>query len=409
MIDPDGKAFFSQEAFDNPHLYYDAMREISPVCQIGDTRAFLVGSYNAVADAVKRTEDFSSNLDGMLACVGDAKPVIFDLTQSGAARAVIATADEPDHLIQRRLMLPPLKPSKIDDLEPELREFARERIKLFLNQGGGDICPILTESLPAYVVLNMLGLPDDALDAVQRWAMMGGDFMGGRFSNTGLEHIQAETAALTDYMSAHFDRITSQPKRDRGDSLTALLADGVQDGLISTEQAIGILVILFGAAAESTASLLGSALRMLAEDQDMQTTLRAKPELIPPFIEEVVRLESPFKFHYRVVRKNTALDGVDLKEGDLLLLGWAAANRDPEVWDRPNEVILDRKKSLRHFGFGYGRHFCIGAPLARLEVSIALEELLSATSKFELSTSTPYKYCRSIMVRRVLHLNLSVS
>ncbi|MCB1615197.1 MAG: cytochrome P450 [Pseudomonadales bacterium] len=405
----DARQFFTSEAIENPYPLYAKMRALSPVCAIGDTGAFLVGTKAAVEEALKRHEDFSANLKAMLVCGEDDKPYIFNLAQAGNANDVIATADEPDHAVHRRLMMPPLKASRISELEGQLREFAAERVAGLKRAGGGDICAMLSEPLPAYVVIRLLDLGDDSLQAVQRWAMMGGDFLAGRLSEAEMTHIFTETLALHDYLSRHFDALAERALEDRGNSLTATLLGGVEEGLISREQAIGILIILFGAAGESTASLLGCAIRRLAINTPLQQQLRETPALIAPFVEEVLRLESPFKFHYRHVKKDTTLCGTSLKAGNILLLSWASANRDPAVWEEPDTLRLDRVRGDRHFGFGYGIHFCIGAPLARLEVCVAIEELLQQTSTFELDPQSPPVFAPSIFVRRLQQLRLRIS
>ncbi len=409
MTSIDAKEFFTTTAIENPHALYERMRAIAPVCQIGDTRAFLVSSHAAVEEAVRRHEEFSAQLKGMLVCAEDERPYIFDLAAAGTTSNVISNADEPEHAVHRKLMLPPLKASRIADLEPELRAFARARVAAFTQDRGGDICAALAETLPAYVVIRLLDLGDDALEAVRRWAMMGGDFLAGRIGAAEMKHVFTESVEQYKYLSAHFDAVQARGKGERGASLTATLAGGVDEDLITREQAIGILVILFGAAGESTASLLGSAIRLLAMDQSLQAQLRSAPALIPNFIEEVVRLETPFKFHYRVVNDATSLCGTSLQAGDLLLLGWAAANRDPQAWEYPDQLKLDRAKPERHLGFGYGIHFCIGAPLARLEVRVALEELLAGTQRIDLDPGRPPAFAPSIFVRRLQHLHLRVA
>lgn len=398
--------FFTLAAIDEPHSLYKRMRDIAPVCQIGDTRAFLVSTHAAVEEAVKRHDEFSAELKAMLVCAEDNLPKVFDLAAIGAGANVISNADEPAHAVHRRLMLPPLKAARIAELEPELRHFARDRVDRFIQQGGGDICPVLSESLPAYVVIKLLALGADAQEAVQRWAMMGGDFLAGRLDSKQMEKVFIESMGLHGFLSKHFRDVQLQPREQRGESLTATLAGGVDDGLITQEQAIGILIILFGAAGESTASLLGSAIRLLAMNPALQNQLRTTPALIPNFIEETVRLETPFKFHYRYVNHDTHLCGTPLKAGDVLLLGWAAANRDPAHWDEPDVLKLDRAKPERHLGFGYGIHFCIGAPLARMEVRVALEELLAATRQFSIRPAQPPAFAHSIFVRRLEHLHL---
>lgn len=409
MANIDSRDFFSWDAIDNPYPLYARMRTLAPVCQIGDTRAFLVSTQGAVEEAVKRHDEFSAQLKAMLVCSDDGQPRLFDLAAVGTGANVISNADEPDHAIHRKLMLPPLKAARIAELEPELRFFARERVNCFRENGGGNICPILSEALPAYVVIKLLALGENALEAVQRWAMMGGDFLAGRLDSTQMEKVFIESLALYEFLSKHFDGFQSLPRHQRGNSLSATLAGGLDDGLITREQAIGILIILFGAAGESTASLLGSAIRLLAMDSALQNQLRATPELIPNFIEEVVRLETPFKFHYRHVNHDTSLCGTSLKAGDLLLLGWSAANRDPAIWEEPDTLRLNRPRPERHLGFGYGIHFCIGAPLARLEVRIALEELLAGTQQIALQTDKPFAFAPSIFVRRLQHLHLQIA
>jgi cytochrome P450 len=405
----DAKEFFSTSAIENPHALYERMRAIAPVCQIGATRAFLVSSHAGVEEAVRRHEEFSAQLKGMLVCGEDERPYVFDLAAAGTTSNVISNADEPEHAVHRRLMLPPLKASRIADLEPELRAFARERVTALMQDSGGDICAVLAETLPAYVVIRLLDLGDDALESVRRWAMMGGDFLAGRLGAAEMKHVFTESIEQYKYLSAHLDAVHARNVSERGGSLAATLAGGVDEGLITREQAIGILVVLFGAAGESTASLLGSAIRLLAMDQSLQAQLRAAPALIPNFIEEVVRLETPFKFHYRVVNDATSLCGTSLQAGDLLLLGWAAANRDPQAWEHPDQLKLNRAKPERHLGFGYGIHFCIGAPLARLEVRVALEELLAGTQRIDLDPERPSAFAPSIFVRRLQHLHLRVA
>lgn len=400
---------FTPAALANPYPLYERMRALAPVCAIGDTRAFYVCSHAAVEEAVMRHDVFSANLERMLVCDEGGRPQVFDLRKTGNVSKVIATADEPAHAVHRRLMLKPLKASAIAGLEPELRLFARDCVQTLAGSGGGDACAVLAEPLPAWVVIRLLGLRDNPLEAVRRWAMMGGDFLAGRLESAALAGVLEETHAQQVYLSAHVDALAGQSRGQRGDSLTATLCDGVEDGLISREEAVGILVVLFGAAGESTASLLGSAIRYLAGDRILQGRLRAEPGLIADFIEEMVRLESPFKFHYRVVREATRLCGTVLEPDDLLLLGWGAANRDPTVWSDPGRLRLGRPRGGRHLGFGYGIHFCIGAPLARLEVRVALEELLAGTRDLRLDPDRPPGHVPSLFIRRLQHLHLRVT
>ena len=149
-----------------------------------------------------------------------------------------------------------------------------------------------------------------------------------------------------------------------------------KSGELEQLPALAIMLTLFSAAGESTASLLGSAAWILVSHSDIQEQVRAHPELLGAFIEETLRYESPFRGHYRHVVRDTTLAGIDVPAGSRLLLMWGAANRDPQQFDTPNEFRLDRSGAKGHVTFGKGAHFCVGAALARLEAQIVLRMLL---------------------------------
>jgi cytochrome P450 len=160
------------------------------------------------------------------------------------------------------------------------------------------------------------------------------------------------------------------------------------------------LVILLGAGGESTASLIGNCVRRLAEDDDVEAALRADRSLVERFVEEVLRLESPFKGHFRTVRRPAALGGVELAAGDTLLLMWSSANRDATHFEGADALRLDREHPRDHLGFGRGIHHCVGAPLARREARVAVDAILDASTKLALDPMSPPRYVNSCFVRR---------
>jgi cytochrome P450 len=191
------------------------------------------------------------------------------------------------------------------------------------------------------------------------------------------------------------------------DTVIGACAAAVAVGELNDLEAFGILLLLVSAGTESTTSLLGSGARMLAEDVVLQDRLRKDPSLIPTFVEEACRIEPPFRGHYRVVTRDTILGGVDLPAGAHVVLVWPAANRDPDAFEHPNNLDLERESPRRHMGFGWGIHLCVGASLARLEARVAFEQLLSSTSQFEIASEPqPLTHHRSLMVRRLTALPL---
>jgi cytochrome P450 len=157
---------------------------------------------------------------------------------------------------------------------------------------------------------------------------------------------------------------------------------------------------LLSAGGETTASLLGNAVRLLAEDHDLQDQLRQNPGQIPRFVEEALRLESPFRYQMRSVHKDTALGGVDIPAGTTVLLLFGAANRDAAEYSRPDEVDLQRQVPRLHLAFGRGIHHCVGAPLARLEARIVLSVLLERTASISLDPDHMPRWVSSLLVRR---------
>jgi cytochrome P450 len=373
-----GRAFF-----DDPHGWLAGLRDRAPVCALSETGVWLVSTWALIDEVLQREDDFSSHLTGVLMRGEHGRPTVFEFPQdTSGPSGVIATADEPAHAVHRSLIQPRLSPERIAALETTLRRWTRARLGPWLDTGGGDFVPI-AEEIPALALARLLGLPERDVGDFRRWAMMGGDMLAGDVSRERLVALAQESGRMAEYLATHLTAAMQRPETGPDAPILHALARGVAQGAIDTPSAIGIAIVLFGAAGESTAALLGSAVRMLTERPALAARLRAEPTSIGRFVEEVVRLEPPFNFHYRSVKRACELGGVSLAAGDRLMLAWAAANRDPSVFDAPDELRLDRRHPKGHMGFGRGRHFCVGATLARLEARVAIEETLRRFPEWE--------------------------
>lgn len=388
----------SPEVIANPQPFYAKLRATRPMARVGDSGAHLVTSWALVEEALGREADFSANLTGVVMRGPNGEPSIFDMHGTGAIQ-VIATADEPDHTVHRALLQPRLSPARIERMTTRIRGWVERALTPWLAAGGGDFAPI-AERVPALAIAHLLGLPEQDVERFRTWAMMGGDILAGDADLGRLRFLGEETARMFVYLGDHLDRADPATADAPDGTLMAALARGVADGVITRPTAVGISSVLFGAAGESTAALIGSCLLWLARDPDTAARLRAERSLVPRFIEEVVRLEPPFNFHYRVVQRACRLGGFDLEAEDRLMLSWAAANRDPAVFEEPDALRLDRRFPKNHVGFGRGAHFCIGAHLARLEAKLVVEATLAATKSLALDGREPVVHARSIFVRR---------
>ena len=396
------------ELIENPYSLFRKLRDQAPVWQVPGTGVYLVSSWQLISDVLRNEVDYSANLTGILVTGSDGTAEVFDLTQFGSAVDAIANADEPAHGVHRRLVLPQLNSRKVADMEAELRQWAAKRIQKLVELGQGDWVADVADPIPVLAMARLVGLPLEDLQQLLQWAFSGGEILAGTTTLEQMASLGTATAAMSTYLSEHLLRALDNRGSEPAGDIIGELVHGVRAGLITKKEAVSILVVLVGAAGESTSSLTGSAVRILAEDQALQQRLRREPGRIADFVEEVVRLESPFKGHYRVVLADTRLAGVDLPAGARLILLWAAANRDPQVFEHADRLDIDRDKPRDHLGFGQGIHFCVGARLARLEGRVIIEELLQRTASFRLAPNVRPQHIPSIFVRRLAELRLQL-
>jgi len=386
-IDP-----FAPEALEEPYPIYAELRRPPGVHQAPGTRIWLVARHALVLEALERPEDFSSNLMGQLRLAEP--PPFLD---------VLAIADPPVHTAHRRLVNVSFTSRRVDALEAGIRALVAERLGPLVARGRGEWMAEISQPVPMLAICRVLGLPDSAAASQQRFADEAGELVTPTTGDARRLELRKSLHEWSADLEARLDAVGDPPPADvQGDLVRA-----VRERLLTRREAASFVAQLVGAGFESTGSLLGSAVRLLAGDPALAARLRGEPARIPAFVEEVARLESPFRGHHRLVRRECALGPVRLRAGDQLLLSWAAANRDPEVFEAPDALRLDRPNPRHHLGFGRGIHFCVGAPLARLEVRVVLEELLARTARIALDPEAPApRHVASATVRRLARLHL---
>ncbi|MDX1873912.1 cytochrome P450 [Mycolicibacterium sp. 120266] len=393
-----GLALFDDDNVQNPHPLYARMHSLGPVHRIGDSQFFAVSGWNAVQAAIARSEDFSSNLTATMTCQGD-EVAAFPMGELGGPTQILATADEPAHSVHRKMILPRLAAKRMRALEPFIVE-ATDEIWRTRFGDSGEWMSSMANRLPMLIVARIIGVPESDIDQLIRWGYAATQFVEGLVSPDQLAAAGADVMALGGYITDQFQRAAGQ----RRDDLLGDLAAANVAGDIDDIAALTMMITLFSAGGESTASLIGTAAWILATDPETQQQLRNEPDLLPAFLEEVLRFEPPFRGHYRHVLRDTHLEGVDLPEGSRLLLLWGAANRDPAQFTDPDHFRLDRPGAKGHLSFGKGAHFCVGAALARLEATLVIGELIKRT-RFVEATQVG-RWLPSLLVRRLERLDL---
>lgn len=399
-----GQLLLDPAVLEDPYPFYDRLRREAPVWRVPGTDVFVVSSFALVSEVVGRTGDFSNNVLQLL--YRDEAGLPRQLSFGDANFQALASADPPAHTIHRRTVFPDLVAQRMITLEPEVDAIASDCIDRLVAQGGGDFMTEVANVVPITMISRLIGFRDSDPDRLLRAAFDSTLMIGVTMT---LDDLQALVARSDDIGSWIGEQLAAGDAPD--DVLLGTISRGVVAGALRPEEGVIILHTLLSAGGESTTSLLGNAVRILAECPDLQQQLHDEPELVPAFLEEVLRLEAPFRFMLRSVPADTTLDGVSVPAGATVLLFYSAANRDPEEFDHADELRLDREVPRHHVAFGRGIHHCVGAPLARLEARVVLSRLLATTSSIRLDPGRPPVRVKSLLVRRheTLHLVVSAS
>lgn len=398
-----GIALFDDQYIQDPYPLYERMHEKGRVHRIGDSDFYAVSGWETVNEAVARCDDFSSNLTATMMINADGTVGEFPMGELGGPTQALATADDPVHAVHRKALIPQLAAKRIRGIESFIAETSTHVWDTSVHEGSIEWMGAMANRLPMMIVGRIIGVPDDDVDKLVRWGCAATQFVEGLVTQDQLTAAGVAVMELSGYITEQFHHATASPH----DNLLGDLARACATGELDEFAAQIMMITLFSAGGESTASLIGSAAWILATNTIIQKQVRDHPELLGAFLEEVLRYEPPFRGHYRHVVNDSELGGVQLRAGSRLLLMWGAANRDPSHFDDPGQFRLDRPAGKGHVTFGKGAHFCVGAALARLEATIVLRQLLERTTLVQAAETA--RWLPSLLVRRLDHLKLTLT
>jgi cytochrome P450 len=350
---------------EDPFPIWEELRAASPVVH---TKRFLgcymPTTYEAVKEVAYDTEHFSSR-----------RVIVRDVRPDITSRAPPITSDPPEHKPAKQLLLPPFTPDAMKKLEPRVRAICNELIDAFIADGECDAAARYTKHVPVRAIAHMLGIPEKDGDLFIKWIH--------EILELGIKDddiLMQAVHGMTAYFAGHIEQRRKQPTNDL---ISALMQAKGKDGQpLPDDHVLGSLRLLLIAGIDTTWSAIGSALWHLAKTPADRERLVKEPELMPTAIEELLRAYSPVTMA-REVMKETVVSGCPVKPGNMVLLSFPAANRDPAMFADADRVVIDRKEN-RHAAFGLGIHRCIGSNLARMEMTVALEEWLKRIPDFSL-------------------------
>ncbi len=289
------------------------------------------------------------------------------------------SSDPPVHTWARRMILPTFSPKAVEEHVPYTRDLCHRLIDGFIDDGHVDGAVQYAQQIPPRVIAQLLGIDDGKSDQFTEW-VRGVLELG--LTNPPLR--RASTEALREFFHAE---IRERMENPGDDLISELLRTEVDGEPVPIEHVAGTCNLMLIAGIDTTWSSIGSALWHLATHAEDRRRLVAEPELLDTAIEEFLRAYSPVTMA-RVVSEDAEVAGCPMKEGDKVLMNFPGANRDPEMFDRADEVVIDRQRN-RHVAFGVGIHRCAGSNLARMEMRVAIETWLERVPEFELDTSKP--------------------
>jgi cytochrome P450 len=321
----------------------------------------------------------------------------------------LADVDNPRHDQIRRIVQPWFLPRRIGGHEDHIRNVVRSMTQGWDRRGSIDLAGELAWPLPIDVFFGLLGLPEvDSAEREQleRWTHELKDREPG--SDRLTPRATAATAGIREYFAILLNERRSRPRQDLVTHIVQSTIDGIpfaDEHITPASEVMGLMMVLFLGGVETTAGLTSTFFKLLAENPDQRALLRQDPSLIPTAVEETVRFATPLQLVGRTTSRDVTIRGVTIPKGGRVVLVYGAANRDPDQFADPEAFDVTRPR-LRHLGFGEGMHGCLGAPLARLEVRIAAEELLPVLGDYELSgPAVRYQSTPNAYVWKNLHIS----
>ncbi len=370
----------------NPYAFYKDLRDNHPVCIMPQTDFYMVSRYDLGVEVMKNFEDFANSFPA-----GHTSFVNFDpeadalLEEVGYGRRVptVVFSDPPLHTKWRKIVSHLLKPSVVKGMEGKVIEIVNLLLSRITEDGVHDLVQAVFVPLPMYMLADWIGIDRDDYPRFKRWSLAANYTLQPPLSKETRMEYARTIAEMQHYLVAMMEERRDNPREDM---ISYLLEVKLGDERVLTDKEIlSLLETLLVAGNETTTNAMGNALLLLTQDKALEARLRAEPELIHPFVEEALRLETSVTGVFRRAVRDVKVGDVVIPEGAKVFVSLAAGDRDERQFEDADQVRLDRPRMRDHIAFGHGYHNCIGKDLARLEMVNFFRIFLETFESFELT------------------------
>jgi len=397
--------FLSRTFFENPYPYYQYLLDRAPVAWSEKVQGWLVSPFDDVQAGLQDSTAFGSG-----GRIDEAAQALSQEAREENApalaclNAMMSFRDAPDHTRLRRLVSRAFTARRVASFEPRIQEIVDELLDAWPTSGEFDLVTNFSFPLPAMVICRMLGIPDDRLDDINRWADGIVQLLSaGVMTEHAAQGARAAVVEATNYLNGLIEEKRSAPGDDL---LSALVVLEEEEEALSRDELIAMIIQLFFAGFETTEGLIGNALSILLAQPGDFRSLSGDQKFAELTTEEALRFDNSIQRQTRVAREDVLLQNVVIPKGSYVFFLIGAANRDPRRFDEPDS-FNPLRGDLGNVAFGHGAHFCLGAPLARLETRIALQSIAERFPSLELANGPTYGSL--LAVRKPTRLTLRIS